>query len=237
MRALAGALGFFSTLPVGRDERSFEALRRNLWILPVVGLILGSLISVSIVLLGRLAFLGILFYLAIEGINHVDALADFGDALFAPKDRKLKALKDLNTGVGGTVAVSVYVFTLMWSFRTVVPLAVVDAQMMAKFGMLLLLTTTSPIWEGMGAYMMEFAGFRDLCVGGTIVAVTTALLSKFDPSVVLSNVMAVVVCVLYRFYVVRTFGGVNGDLIGALNCIAFATTLLSFSAFRRPISI
>ena len=219
MRALAGALGFFSTLPVGRDERSFEALRRNLWILPVVGLILGTMMSAMSYLfyLTRFPYMAVLSYLALEGINHVDALADFGDALFAPKDRKLKALKDLNTGVGGTTVVVVYLLGLAMDFeRRVSPMTIIDAQIMAKFGMLIMLTTTEPLWDGMGAYMMEFAGLRDLIVGLAFVLAITFLTRYF-----VVNAIAIVICFVYRFYVLKTFGGVNGDLIGALNCITF----------------
>ncbi len=235
MRALAGALGFFSTIPLGRDKESFESLRRNLWILPIVGILLGALMAVPIFLLRSFAFLGILAYLALEGINHIDGLADFGDALFAPKDRKLKALKDLNIGVGAAVTVSIYTFTLMWSFMNVwrEPVAIVDSQMMAKFGMLMMLTTTKPLWGGMGAYMMEHAKIKDLALGSAILALTTALIYMIRPEVLFVNILTICVCLIYRHYVLRTFGGVNGDMIGAMNCIAFISCLISFSAFRR----
>ncbi len=234
-------MGFFTTLPVGRDYESFEALRRNLWILPIVGTILGLLIAIPSFLLSvfakELSFLSFLIYLAFEGINHVDGLADFGDAFFAPRDRKVRALKDMNTGVGGTVFVCVYVFTLMWVFRMLrgvdVILATVDSQMMAKFGMLLLLTTTKPVWEGMASHMMEFAGRRDLLLGSIVISLTTSILAHFSPGVILVNLLTVVLCLLYRRYVVKTFGGVNGDVIGALNCISFAFSLILFSAFLR----
>ncbi len=236
MKAIAGALGFFSTIPVGRDAESFESLRENLWILPIVGAILGIFMAIPILILIRfvknLAFLAVLIYLAVEGINHIDGLADFGDALFAPKDRKLKALKDLKTGVGGTVAVCIYIFSLMQTFSILHPdeivLAVIYSQMMAKFGMLLLLTTTKPIWEGMASCMMEFARRSDLVVGLTIVIVFTLACLTIYPKIVWVNVAVILLCLLYRLYVIRTFGGVNGDIVGALNCLAFAFSLILF---------
>ena len=235
MRALKGALGFFSTVPLGRDEESFEALRRNLWILPVVGTLLGVLIAVPTYLLGNFAILGVLIYIALEGINHIDGLADFGDALFAPKDRKLRALKDLNVGVGGTVTVSIYIFILMWSFAKICkePLAIVDSQMMAKLGMLLMLTTTKPLWDGMGAYMMEHAKVRDLIIGGCFSVLVTISIYKVRPEVLAANILTFCICLAYRCYVMKTFGGVNGDIIGAMNCIAFISCLISFLAFRQ----
>ncbi len=237
MKALAGALGFFSTLPIGRDEESFEALRRNLWILPIVGIILGLIIAIPTLALATLAknitFVAVLVYLAVEGINHIDGLADFGDALFAPKDRKLKALKDLKTGVGGTVAVCIYVFALMQSFTSLgsdkIAIAIVDSQMMSKFGMLLLLTTTKPIWQGMASYIMEFARKKDLVIGLVIAVAFTLVCMKAYPKIVWINVLSIILCVLYRSYVMKSLGGVNGDIIGALNCIVFAFGLILFS--------
>ena len=219
MRAFLGALGFFSTLPLGRDEKSYEALRRNLWILPIVGTILGVTMSLPIYLLYRihLPFMAVFVYLALEGINHIDALADFGDALFAPPHRKLKALKDTNTGVGGTVAIVLYLLGLVSAFERQVSLAtIVDAQTMAKFGMLIMLTTTKPLWDGLGSHMMEFARLWHLILGSAFVLLITWLTGSW-----IVNTVAILVCLAYRYYVMRTFGGVNGDLIGAINCITF----------------
>ncbi len=230
VRAILGAFGFFSTIPVGRDERSFESLRRNLWVLPIVGAVMGFLIAAPLMILRRLglSFLGVLFYLAIEGVNHIDGLADFGDSFFAIKDRKIRALKDLNLGVGGVLAVVVYIVILTKEFELIgnILFALIDSQMMAKFGMLLLLTTTSPIWEGMASYMMEFAKKRDLIVGAIFIT-----LMSLTFGAVLVNLMTVILCITYRRYVMRTYGGVNGDIIGALNCVIFAFTLLMWIIF------
>ncbi len=219
MRAILGGLGFFSTLPLGRDEESYEALRRNLWVLPIIGTILGLMMSFPIYVLYRtyLPFMAVLVYLALEGINHIDALADFGDALFAPPNRKLRALKDTNVGVGGTVAVVLYLLGLVVAFERKVSLAtIVDAQTMAKFSMLIMLTTTKPLWDGLGSHMMEFAKLRDLILGSIIVLLITLLIRSW-----FMNTVAIITCLIYRYYVMRTFGGVNGDLIGAINCITF----------------
>ncbi len=229
MRFLLGALGFFTTIPVGRDERSFESLRRNLWVLPLVGAVIGFLIGIPLLILKDLdlPFLGVLVYLAIEGVNHVDGLADFGDAFFATKDRKLKALKDLNLGVGGVLAVALYIAILTKEFELIDNIvALIDSQMMAKFGMLFLLTTTKPIWDGMASYMMEFARRRDLIVGAILVTFVSLTFGA-----IFVNLAVVFLCFAYRFYVIRTFGGVNGDMIGALNCIIFAFTLLLWVIF------
>jgi len=231
MRALIGSLGFFSTIPVGRDANSFEALRRNLWIIPVTGAIVGVIIAIPTFFLEMLCnkalFLSVLIYLAIEGINHIDGLSDFGDAIFAPKDKRFQALKDTKTGVGGTVVVCIYVFTLMQAFMNLKSVvAIINSQIMAKYGMLLLLTTTKPLWEGLASCMMESAGTKDLILGSVIVAILTIVCSLVYSDVIVIDLILLILAFAYRSFVIRIFGGVNGDLIGTLNCILFATGLI-----------
>jgi adenosylcobinamide-GDP ribazoletransferase len=238
VKSLAGALGFFSRIPVGRNAESYDSLRKNLWILPIVGIVLGILIAIPAYVVyaisKKILFVAILFYLAVEGINHVDGLADFADSIFAPKHRKLEALKDLKTGVGGTIAVCIYVLTLMVSFTNLSGLelvvAIVNSQMMAKFGMLLLLTTTKPLWNGLASSMMEFASKRDLIVGLAVISAFSAVCVIVCPKVLWVNSALIGICVAYRGKIVKDYGGVNGDMVGALNCIVFASGLVLFSA-------
>ena len=165
--------------------------------------------------------------MAVEGINHIDGLSDFGDAIFAPKDRRFQALKDTKTGVGGTVVVCIYIFTLMQAFMNLKSVvAIVNSQIMAKFGMLLLLTTTKPLWRGLASCMMEFASLRDLVIGFIIMSILTAVCSLVYTDVIVINLILLILAFAYRLFVVKVFGGVNGDLIGALNCITFASGLL-----------
>lgn len=231
MKALIGSLGFFSTIPIGRDVNSFEALRRNLWIMPITGAVVGTIIAIPTFFLKMLSnkalFLSVLIYLAVEGLNHVDGLSDFGDAIFAPGDRRFQALKDTKTGVGGTVTVCIYMFTLMYAFMSIESVVViVNSQIMAKYGMLLLLTTTKPLWNGLASCMMEFANVRDLVLGSVIVVILTGVCSLIYPRVILINPILLVLALAYRSFVIRSFGGVNGDIIGALNCIVFASGLI-----------
>lgn len=219
LEVLKSSLGFLTTLPVKGDV---DLLRRNLWIFPFVGLFLGFLISVP-------AFFGIgilclILYVALEGINHIDGLADLGDAFFAPKDKKLKALKDLQTGAGGVAFLCVYFVVLYHSFLHVNVLEIMLSQILAKFSMLILLTTSKPSWEGMGAYFMEFARKRDLIIGSIPLA-----LVLFELIAIVAMILVLSVTYILRSYAHSRFGGVNGDVIGASNCISFASSLFLLS--------
>lgn len=231
LEILKSSVGFLTTIPVRGD---IEFLRRNLWVFPFVGILTGFVTAIP-------AFFGlwvlcIFFYVAIEGINHVDGLADFGDAFFAPESRKMNALKDLNIGTGGVVSLCLYFLVLFYSFSKVEFFEIVYAQIFAKFSMLILLVTSKPAWQGMGAFMMEFARKRDLAIG-----FLPLILALFKLSTLISLLFTVLVSFLVKIYAERKFGGVNGDIIGASNCISFATSLILCSVFDEtnilPISL
>ncbi|TDA28786.1 MAG: adenosylcobinamide-GDP ribazoletransferase [Archaeoglobi archaeon] len=219
LEILKSSIGFLTTLPVKGDV---DVLRRNLWIFPYIGLILGTLISIP-------AFFGfgvlcLILYIALEGINHVDGLADFGDAFFAPKNKKREAMKDVQTGAGGVAFLCIYFIVLYHSFLLVKAFEIVISQVFAKYSMLLLLTTSKPSWNGMGAYFMEFARKRDFLAGA--IPLTIAVL---EPKSLFALAFAVFITLCLKYYSRSRFGGVSGDVVGAANCLVFASCLLILS--------
>ena len=234
MKALKGGIGFFTQIPIGRDLESFESLRRNLWVLPIVGLISGTLIAIPSYFLSTLSigFVVVLFYILVEGINHIDGLADFGDSVFAANNKKFEALKDTKLGSGGVVFIVFYLIALSLSFQSLkfeIVYAVILSQVCAKTAMLILLTTSKPLWEGLAKTMMEYASKRDLIVGFLLSILIFAFITiAVDVKLLLVLIFSILLTVVYRVYVIKKFGGVNGDIIGALNCIVFAFSNLMF---------
>ncbi len=226
--SIAGALGFLTTFPVGRSAESFEAFRRRVYVMPLAGIIIGTICGTICYILGilSLGFLAPLAILAVEGINHLDGLSDFGDALFAHGERKLKALKDLNTGAGGTVLLTLWCITVSLTAWKLSPLylffTALSAEISAKSCMLLTLSTSKPLWDGMGKYMMEFADARatlsSVLAGVLMLALQYSLSFPFL-ELFLASMLG---CLLVKVYSERAFGGVNGDVVGAVNCISVA---------------
>ncbi|MEM4747555.1 MAG: adenosylcobinamide-GDP ribazoletransferase, partial [Archaeoglobaceae archaeon] len=117
-----------------------------------------------------------------------------------------------------------YFLILYYSFQKVHMLEIIFAQILAKFSMLILLTTSKPAWEGLGAYMMQFARKRDLLIGSI-----PLILILFNPLFIIPTLLAISITVAVRIYAERIFGGMSGDVIGACNCISFSAVLLFFS--------
>ncbi len=224
MRVFLGSLGFLTTFPVGRDERSFKAFVENLWIMPITGAFLGFVMWVlsKALLLFDLEAIVFLSYFLVEGINHVDGLSDFFDSIFA-RD-KVRALKDTRVGVGGLLAVSSYVLILYSTFPLDLAQLVIS-QSLAKSSMLLLLLRNEAAWEGMARVFRENVRRRDYL--GLIFPLALLLLfSLKNPRNLVAIIVFLLVTLLVESYSRRSFGGISGDVLGASNCLTFAAVVL-----------
>jgi len=218
IEAFRSSISFLTTIPLGGDV---ESLRKNLWVFPFTAILIGSVVAIPGFF--NAGFLAIVFYVAIEGVNHIDGLADFGDALFAPKDRKKRALKDLNTGAGGITVVLVYLILLHEFLSKSNFWEILFSQIAAKFAMVLLMFVSKPAWEGLGAFMMEKVSAKDILLGFIPLALFGL---KVWPESVLSILSLIFVVIFLKKYSEKHFGGINGDVIGSANCLTFVSSLI-----------
>lgn len=107
-------IGFLSTIPVGISMEGIDALMKKLYFYPIVGSFMGILMAVC-ALIAEMFFPSPLTILLIMGsiycltwFNHLDGVADMGDGMTAhgSLEKKRKALKDMNLGVGGAASVA-----------------------------------------------------------------------------------------------------------------------------------
>ena len=111
MKNLVSAIQFLTMLPVGKS-REFDA-KGMVPFFPLVGIILGALLSVFDQLVARfwpepvVALLDVIFLVAITGAFHLDGLGDTADGLYGqrPREKALAIMKDSRTGVMGLVAI------------------------------------------------------------------------------------------------------------------------------------
>ncbi|MDI9645919.1 MAG: adenosylcobinamide-GDP ribazoletransferase [Archaeoglobales archaeon] len=220
---LKAAIAFLTTIPI---EGEFEHFKRNLWMIPYVGALIGFLISIPYLLkdagyfIPFLAFCAILIYVAIEGINHMDGLADFGDAFFAPESKKIQALKDTRTGAGGVVFLTLYLIILFHLLDKAQALDLIISQFFAKYSMLLMLVFSKPAWEGIASELMKHARKRDVLVASLPISFFI-----INPDFVLSALISIITAFFLKKYGEKNFGGINGDLAGAANCLSFILSL------------
>ncbi|WP_423747238.1 adenosylcobinamide-GDP ribazoletransferase (plasmid) [Haladaptatus sp. SPP-AMP-3] len=226
LTAVRGALGFLSRLPVGHDEAAWDAFRRSSVAFPLAGYVIGVFLAVPLLLplstpVDAALFLATVY--GVTGINHVDGLADLGDAAAVHGAEKRRAvMKDTDVGVGALLAVALLVAGLALAAVGVVALPleaivaiVVTAEVSAKLGMAGLAAFGSPAHEGLGSQLMDQTprGF----VVAAIVSVPTLALS-WSPlvGIVMISASLLTTAVVGRW--VRSWlGGISGDVFGATN--------------------
>ena len=204
-----------------------EALMKHVYVFPVVGLALGALISAAAYIAALalpanlVAVVVILAIYKLCGINHIDGLADFGDGVVAhgTLEKKVQAMKDVSLGTGGAVFIIVLLLATFAVVsdtpRTLLPLALLAAEVSAKESMIAFAAFSRSLQKGFGQIMIERTGRKQFTIGLIISAVVCA--AALGPL----GLAVLAVSQAAAFYMVlvarRNFGGATGDGIGATN--------------------
>ena len=200
---------------------------KHVYVFPVVGLALGALIG-SAAYIAALALpanlVAVVVILAVYklcGINHIDGLADFGDGVVAhgTLEKKVQAMKDVSLGTGGAVFIVVLLlatFAVVSDIsRTLLPLALLAAEVSAKESMIAFAAFSRSLQKGFGQIMIERTGHRQFIIGLIFSAVVcAAALGPLGLAILaVSQAAALYMVTVAR----RNFGGATGDGIGATN--------------------
>ncbi|NHN47952.1 adenosylcobinamide-GDP ribazoletransferase [Halostella sp. JP-L12] len=237
--ALRGAVGFLTRIPVGRDRESWEAFRTTPATFPLAGYLAGALVAVPFALPAlaaagpapgglpapTAAFAYVVAVYAVTGINHLDGVADLGDAAVVHGDaeRRRDAMKDTTVGVGAVLAVALVLAGLGLGGLALagLPVAaavavVVAAEVGAKAGMAAVACFGTATHEGLGSALTGPASPQSFALPAAV-AVPSAALAW--PSLAAAAALAgagLATAVLVRR--ARTaLGGVGGDVFGAVN--------------------
>jgi adenosylcobinamide-GDP ribazoletransferase len=228
--ALRGALGFLTRLRVDHSERAWQAFRESPWAFPLAGYVVGALLAVPFVFIDTLpaetvalAYLAAIF--AVTGVNHLDGVADVGDALVVHGDseERTRVLKDTKVGVGAVAAVAVAVVGLALGALGTAGLptraaiaVVVAAEVGAKVGIAAVACLGTAAHEGLGSQFTERASARNL-LPAILVAVPAVVLSWPTPAAAGALAGAIVTGFVVLRRLESLLDGVNGDVFGAVN--------------------
>lgn len=175
------------------------------------------------------AVIVVLVGVGLTGGLHVDGFADTADAFFSYRDRlkRLEILEDPRIGAFGTIGlISLLLLkvALLYEWLQQVDrdwLVFILIPFLSRTAMNLYFTMTPPAKKsGIAAFFKERLAERKLFWINTLLAVTVLfswglLVDEALPALFVTLVI-VVVPVLYRKWSMQHFGGVSGDLSGAL---------------------
>ena len=230
LSALRGAVGFLTRIPVGHDQRAFDAFCARVGVVPLVGYAVGAAASLALVAplpAPTVALLYVLTVLGVTGINHADGLADLGDAAVVHGDaeRRREVMRDTTVGVGAVVAVAVGLGGLASGALglTTLPLAAavgvaVASDVGAKLGIVVLAVTGRPSHDGLGSRLLG-AGAGQVLLA-LVLAAPAAVVTWPSPAGIAAALAGPTVALALRGWAHATLDGVGGDVFGATNELA-----------------
>ncbi len=244
LEPLLAVISFLTILPVNRSY-SLDYIARYMFLFPLVGLLIGSIIGFIVYLLYNItdnsfivALIATAILLIITGMHHTDALADFADGIMAKgsKESKLRALRDPAIGSAGATALILYIVGLIIVLASIdyssMVTAVIVSEVIAKYAMVMQASIGRVAWEGMGAPFVKAMSIKDKrgsrFIASTVITILLAyILSKYiGIYAFIASVASALIMLLLAY---RNFGGISGDLFGATNELSRLTSLLVFA--------
>lgn len=250
-------LGLLTRIRLTRKDLDLQAAASQQHLLPVIGLLVGLIASLTIIALDLMlgpsnaivsgALLVALLY-GVTGIIHTEGLADFADGIMAhgSPQRKREVVKDPHVGVAAVIAVVLFLiifFALamrmcssvgrdveLWPLPWAVPfiLGMVVAEVGGKLAMNTAMLLGPSSHEGMGSLFVQNADRGRFLVACGIALVGCFLVVGWLSVIVLTGILAGgAVTAIAR----KHLGGVSGDVFGAVNEIGRGATLLMWVAF------
>jgi len=242
IRALAGAIGFLTVIPVPRRllEPDLPPPGSMLWWWTPAGALLGALAAlVACLALFWLrttpllaAVLVVVALAVLSGGLHLDGLMDTCDGLGsrAPREQALHIMKDPHVGAFGVIGLSCLLLVKMSALSSIAPASLTAAVVLAPIAGRA--TQVVALWafgyaraeEGMGG-----AFFRDATPGHAALAVIVAIgaaasLGAWMPARIAAALLVAFLCALC---INSRLGGQTGDTIGALSELAECAVLLA----------
>lgn len=233
--ALRGGLGFLTRVPVGYDDRSWRQFRDRPVAIVLVGYVIGALLVPVLALplpAVTAAFLYLALVYALTGVNHVDGLADLGDALavHGDEDRRRAVMTDTTTGVGALFALGLVIAGLALAGVAIAgaPVRAVGlvlvAEISAKLGMVVVVCFGTAAFDGLGAQLTDRANPRSVLVP-VLVAAPVVLVTWPNPAAGVALGAGAAAALAVLAWARARLGGVSGDVIGATNEISRVVAL------------
>ncbi|MED4205123.1 adenosylcobinamide-GDP ribazoletransferase [Neobacillus mesonae] len=230
LRGFLIGLQFFTAIPITKQfPMDKKHLKRTIQAFPLLGLFQGLIYSVLLFILLEYtpfshlaaAFLLWIMTILLTGGIHLDGWMDASDAYFSYRDKlkRLEIMKDPRTGAFGVISIIVllssrflfiYEITDNASLNSFILIAAIPFFSKALMGVLLL-TVPSAKQEGLGYLFQKAATLKALRIYPVYLLAVVIL---FPNTWVL--LAAAVVCFFFaRVKVMKWFGGITGDVLGA----------------------
>lgn len=225
-------LSFLTIIPIKSYDIIYIA--RNMYLFPLIGLIIGLAIGILSFLLFSvvegflLGFLITATIVGITGLHHSDALSDLADGLMAQGsiEVKHKVMSDPRNGTAGTVVLIFYIIGMIILVSYIDQKAkllsvIIIAEVLSKYSMVLQCYLGKSAWKGMNTlFVKEMKNKKKFLVSNLILVASIITFGFNFYYMIASLITTVSVSITLLLIANRSFGGISGDTIGATNEIS-----------------
>jgi adenosylcobinamide-GDP ribazoletransferase len=228
--SLRALLKFTTRIPVG-GPADFDAFARRSYLYPLAGWVIGGIAAVLVLPLGAgilpaaIALAAVLF---LSGFHHLDGLLDFGDAamVHGDRERRIAILSDHAVGAGGFglgVVVTLLSFAALAEAPSVA-VAILTGEVSAKLALSWITVMGKPFREGIHSQLFGKAQPWFL-LASLVIFLPIILLTGWGAVVAL--LIMLLTLILFLEASRRLFGGVNGDVAGAIHEVTRALVMVA----------
>lgn len=243
LKPIQSVLAFLTILPIGKQNQDIYYIAKNMYLFPVAGLVIGSIIGAMALGISNflhpliIGFLVTGAFVIITGVHHTDALADFADGLMAKgsKEVKHKAMLDPAVGSAGAAVLVMYfvgmiiVFNIGFASGLAIFTSIITAEVIAKYVMVLLANRGVSAWEGFNSPFIATMKDRHKMLAATgIMVAIVGFASSYAGFVALA--ISLTLAQLLKYVSSKSFGGISGDVLGASNEITRLSSLIVLSS-------
>jgi len=241
LKEIKNLLAFLTIIPVGMDRDCLKDAAKYMPLFPLIGAFTGLLAGSLAWLLSHIlpeliaGMLTLGFLLLITGLHHTDGLLDFGDGAMyqGPPEKKIEIMHDQRTGAGGLALGLVTLLTTAFCIaelkRSIIIQSLIVSEVSAKLSMVIGAWSGKSAHEGMNTFFVnamhgEHRRLRLAVALAISFGMALPLLRTF-------GLIAMVVVLMTSLILVeasrRHFGGVTGDVFGAMNEITRMVSLIT----------
>jgi adenosylcobinamide-GDP ribazoletransferase len=239
LRQAGSVFSFLTIIPAGSSD--LQTIARHMYLFPVIGIAIGLLLGAAgwglslflePLIVGLLVTAGLVL---ITGIHHTDGLSDFADGLMmrGSREKKLEVMRDPKVGSAGIVAIVFYVAAavIALSFMKGFELfyAILIGEIIAKFCMVLSASIGPSAWAGSNSVFVESMKDKKKLIVAAIITVTAIAVFQNNAGYV-ALVSAIIVTMIIVGISRRSFGGVSGDIMGAINELARVSSFVTLAS-------
>ena len=228
---------FFSSFPIRKqlsmNEKTISAM---FYFLPLLGVLMGTSLSIIIILNDAffqfspllLAIILVVAGIIMTGGLHLDGWIDMSDAYFSYQDqkRRLAILDDSRVGAFGAISLFVlillkvgFIYEIIYQGNSIFMLFLFVIPFLSRIALLLFfLTTPNGKEEGLAVYFKSKVNVKKIWIALIFYTVLFCTLTfyLFNNVAFLIFISMVLFVFIYRKWTMKNFGGMTGDLLGAL---------------------